>query len=233
LIKEGNSMTELNFPEKPKTPHLENTEKGGNNPQLSLGPQFTSGEGWGVRVRKWVDKYGSTVILPIIAVLILAGGVYLYTHQKKGMFLSENTTSTEVSQGEQLPEEGIPAEIPGEEISQGESEQKEIKEIVGGTEKVYTEKAEKGEGITHLARKALKDYLKEHPDRELSNEHKVYIEDYLKDRILEKRTGSKFLELGEEISFSSDMIEEAIDSSLHLTQKQLDNLKNYSALISW
>jgi len=110
-------------------------------------------------------------------------------------------------------------------------------EIIKRSEGVFEIKVKakpiKGEGITHLARKALKDYLKEHPDRKLSNEHKVYIEDYLKDRILEKRTGSKFLELGEEISFSSDMIEEAIDSSLHLTQKQLDNLKNYSALISW
>ena len=225
-------MTELNSPEKPRAPHLETTEKGGNNPQLSLGPQFTSGEGWGAKVRKWIDKYGSTVILPIIAVLILAGGVYLYTYQKKGGFISEKATSTEILPEEQLPEEGIPAEIPGE-ISQKEPEKKEIKEIVGGTEKVYIEKAEKGEGITHLARKALKDYLKEHPDKKLSNEYKVYIEDYLEDRILEKRTKSKFLEIGEEISFSSDMIEEAINSSLNLTQKQLDNLKKYSALISW
>ena len=225
-------MTELNSPEKPRVSHLENTEKGGNNPQLSLGPQFTSGEGWGTKVKRWIDKYGSTVILPIIAVLILAGGVYLYTYQKKGGFISEKATSTEILQEEQLPEEKIPAEIPGE-ISQKEQEKKEIKEIVGGTEKVYTEKAEKGEGITHLARKALKDYLKEHPDKKLSNEHKVYIEDYLKDRILEKRTKSKFLEIGEEISFSSDMIEEAINSSLNLTPKQLDNLKKYSALISW
>ncbi|MBU4030594.1 hypothetical protein KJ756_00265, partial [Patescibacteria group bacterium] len=63
----------------------------------------------------------------------------------------------------------------------------------------------------------------------LTNEHKIYIEDYLKDQV-----GSRPLEVGEEITFSEDLIKEAIDASLELSPEQLKNLEKYSALVvSW
>ncbi|MBU2068253.1 hypothetical protein KKE13_01590, partial [Patescibacteria group bacterium] len=84
-----------------------------------------------------------------------------------------------------------------------------------------------GDGVTHLARRALGDYLEDH-SQNLTNEHKIYIEDYLKDNI-----GSKSLEVGEEITFSEDLIKEAIDASLELTPEQLQNLEQYSVLVAW
>jgi hypothetical protein len=89
------------------------------------------------------------------------------------------------------------------------------------------ETAVKGDGVTHLARRALKSYLNDHPE-ELTNEHKIYIEDYLKDK-----TGSRPLEIGEEVTFSEDLIKQAIDASLELTEAQLKNLEQYSALVAW
>ena len=50
-----------------------------------------------------------------------------------------------------------------------------------------------------------------------SDEHKIYIEDYLKDEI-----GSRPLEVDEEIAFSEDLIREAIEASLQLTPEQLE-----------
>ena len=79
--------------------------------------------------------------------------------------------------------------------------------------------------MTHLARRALKDYLKDH-SQELTNEHKIYIEDYLKDRI-----GSQPLEIDEEITFSEDLIKEAIDASSQLTPEQLKVIEQFSALV--
>jgi len=108
-----------------------------------------------------------------------------------------------------------------------------INEIQNGmsgisTEGTIIEKAVKGDGVTHLARRALKDYLKDNP-QELTNEHKIYIEDYLKDEI-----GSRPLKVDDEIAFSEDLIKEAIDASLQLTPEQLKNLEKYSALVvSW
>lgn len=93
---------------------------------------------------------------------------------------------------------------------------------------IYEETAEPGEGISHLARKALKRYLIERGQNlNLSAEHKVYIEDYL-----QKKTGDYWLRVGQKITFSEDLIKEAINKSQQLSQEQLENLKQYSVLIS-
>lgn len=95
--------------------------------------------------------------------------------------------------------------------------------------KVYEETAEPGEGITHLARKALKKYLEEKgAGLELTPEHKIYIEDYL-----QKKIGDEWLTIGQKISFSEDLIKEGINKAQQLTPEQLENLKQYSALVSF
>ncbi|MDI6602599.1 MAG: hypothetical protein QME57_00570 [Patescibacteria group bacterium] len=95
--------------------------------------------------------------------------------------------------------------------------------------KVYEEIAEAGEGITHLARKALQKYLSEKgQDLNLSPEHKIYIEDYI-----QKKTGDGWLMLGETLTFSEELIVEAINKAQQLTPDQLENLKQYSQLVSF
>jgi len=227
-------------PENPAQPENPGQTSNPNNPepkepQFIGGPQFEQLGGWGKKVSDWLGKYGSTVILPIIAILILVGGVYLYTSQR--------ATETALLEGEMLMGEEMLAEIIPEEIKSEEelpspedltitAEQGVIEEIVPEKKtegKILTEKAEPGDGVTHLARRTLKDYLAEHPREDLTLEHKIYIEDYLKDM-----TGSQPLEIGDELSFSEDLIKEAIDASFNLTPNQLENLKQYSALVaSW
>ena len=224
----------------------------GDNPSPMGGPQFgLDNEPKGFR--KWIDKYGSSVILPIIALLILAGGIYLYASQKGGepiLSLEEGTADirqevlglAEESDvlGEQSPTDIVKQEIEeiiGEPIEATVIEpitepitEVVIEEIIpesisqGG---MITEKAAKGDGITHLARRALETYLNDHPQG-LTNEQKIYIEDYLKDKI-----GPRTLEVEEEITFSEDLIKEAINASLELTEAQLKNLEQYSALVAW
>jgi len=174
------------------------------------GPQF--GMKKTNKSKKWISKYGSSVILPIIALLILAGGIYLYANQNTAN-IQGNITEQEQS--------GI--------ITQEEEIKPDTQKIPEAIKKDgnIIEKAIKGDGITHLSRRVLKDYLTNNP-QELTNEHKIYIEDYLKDNI-----GSRPLEIGEEISFSEDLIQQAIDASLELTPEQLKNLEKYSALVAW
>ena len=94
--------------------------------------------------------------------------------------------------------------------------------------KTYQATAEVGQGTTHLARKVLKDYLEEkEDDLNLSSEHKIYVEDYLKNS-----TEEEWLEIGQEISFSESLISEAINKSLELNENQLENLKQYSVLVT-
>ena len=202
------------------------------------GPQFglENKGGWGKKTRGWINKYGSSVVLPIIALFILVGGIYLYTSQKAEVSLEEGLKQSPAAIQEKL------ADLTEKPISEQEqivslteketTKPKEIaiKEIVPETRKergLIIEKAVPGDGVTHLARRALKNYLQDNP-QELTNEHKIYIEDYLKDQI-----GSQPLEIDEEVTFSEDLINEAINASLQLTPEQLKNLEKYSALVAW
>lgn len=87
----------------------------------------------------------------------------------------------------------------------------------------YKVMAEKGEGITHLARKALAQYLSENSDGEVTALHKIYIEDYLQNKV-----GSQGIEIGHAETISKASIQEAIAASKKLSQASLDNLKRYS-----
>ena len=101
-------------------------------------------------------------------------------------------------------------------------------EIPVPEEKNYLEIAQNGEGITHLARRALKKYLQEKPqDFEVTAEHKIYIEDYLA-----KSMGNRWLNLGEKVEFSESLLKEAIEKAKPLTPEQLQNLTQFSQLVS-
>jgi len=89
--------------------------------------------------------------------------------------------------------------------------------------KTYTVSAKSGEGITHLARHALEKYLQETGGgSELTQEHKIYIEDYI-----QNRTGNEKINIGHTKTFSESLIKEAISSANYLSPKSLENLKKY------
>lgn len=200
------------------------------------GPQFGLEEKEG-----WISRYGGSVVLPIIALLILAGGIYLYASQQseKVAVLSEEETPLtirdEIADLEQEILQDVGMGAAGDEIviSTQEDDGKVIIEKIIPEEKrqggSIIETAAKGDGVTHLARRALKHYLESQPrPQNLTNEHRVFVEDYIKDK-----TSSQPLEVGEEVSFSEDLIAEAIDASLQLIPEQLENLEQYSALVAW
>lgn len=177
----------------------------------------------------------STIILPIIAILVLSSGIYFYSKSKAKLPIEEvleqaTTTEEAPTTTEEISKET--EKLPEKEVS-------EQKAILGGpedqnlrkpekTDNIYILKAKRGEGITHLARYALKEYLLQDQEgkqfkEKLTPEHKIYIEDYIKDRI-----GSRLLNIGEEITISKSLIKEAIQSSLNLSSSQLQNLKKFS-----
>lgn len=89
---------------------------------------------------------------------------------------------------------------------------------------IYTTTASRGEGITHLARHALKKYLEDiNNGSELTTEHRIYIEDYL-----QNKTGSQKLETGDQKTFSKNLIQEAILNAKELSPKSLKNLSKYT-----
>jgi len=209
---------------------------------LPEGLELLEGNGWGSKAAKWIKNNFSAIILPIIALIILGGGIYLYSQQKgEGLDLTQKeleTGVTTIDLGETEPAEKIepiakeelnreePAtQIPEEEVATIAGQDKEDIVIPQIDKSIYQEKADSGEGITHLARKALKEYLSD-KNLGLTAEHKIFIEDYM-----QNRTGTRSLGLDEEVTFSRSLIEEAIGQAQQLTDLQLHNLEQYSRLV--
>jgi hypothetical protein len=108
-----------------------------------------------------------------------------------------------------------------------ESQDDNQEEVSQETGEAFVETAVSGDSLTTLARKATRHYLEKNNDSELTVEHKIYIEDYLRRQVDQKAVNS-----GTQVSFSKTMIKDAIEKSKTLNENQLENLKKYSARTS-
>lgn len=154
--------------------------------------------------------------------------------------LEEESSETEETQGvsstqTEETEEEVVVENEVEEVEETQPEQKQEevqqeqipsqpnKETTDG----YIVTAQKGDGLTHMARRAVADYLVQNPDSTLTAAHKIYIEDYVRKAI--DHTGG--VSTGQEITFSKNVIEQAVDTAKNLNEAQLNNLQKYVALV--
>lgn len=89
--------------------------------------------------------------------------------------------------------------------------------------------AETGDSITKLARKALTEAMNSGKvSKDLSAEQRIYIEDYL-----QNRTGNYRIAVGDSQTFSTELINEAVDHAKNLSDTQLEHLKIYSSQVSF
>lgn len=206
---------------------MEQLRSGQKEPLMMSGPKFDQSGGWW----NWVKNNRSNIILTIIGILIIAGGIYLYSnYQNSGQVqnpeeISQQSQENEIVTPDQINIEG---EKTAESVAGQSQASKEKTQAVKIENGIYTIKALKGAGVTHLARKALAEYLDENPElkKNLKAEQKIYIEDTLK-----RQAGSYPLKIGQELTFKDNQIKEAVDKSQKLTEKQLQNLHKYVLLV--
>lgn len=91
-------------------------------------------------------------------------------------------------------------------------------------ENTIAQTAQKGEGLTHMARRALKGYL-ERNNKTLTSEQKIYAEDYIR-----KNTPVQKIIIGQNISFKEETIILSVEKSEKLSEKQIKNLKKFVPL---
>lgn len=107
-----------------------------------------------------------------------------------------------------------------------ETDKKELEEGFSSLDdsgKTYTITASTGEGITHLARRALIMYTEETSDGSaLTEEQKVYAEDYIQNRV-----GNEKIDTGHQETFSESLIKDAISNANNLSEESLKNLTKY------
>jgi len=186
--------------------------------------QETSAE----KMKRWFQD-NLRIIVSIIIVIAIAGGIYSYSKR------SVDLTVTEEDSGEKIDlEESGTVEVTGEQSGQQTDEKIDSKKSETPTpesketESSFIETATNGDGTTKMARRALANYLEKNTDSELTKEHKIYIEDYLRKNI----NFQEKVYPGTTVEFSKSLIQDAISQSKKLNEKQLQNLQKYSALVT-
>jgi len=176
------------------------------------------GEG---NIQQWIQD-NLRVIISIVIVLVIAGGIYSYS--KRTDVSTGKDDQKQVS--EEISEQGAISST-DENSATAKTTTDEKVAVSQETENSFIESAAKGEGSTHLARRALANYLEKNPDTNLTPEHKIYIEDYLRKKV-SKGSG---IQIGTSLEFSKDLVQEAITKSKTLNEKQLQNLHKYSVRV--
>lgn len=193
-------------------------------------------EGTAERTKAWIQE-NLRVIVSVFIVAAIALGIYSYSD--RSLPSDENVTTEETSvSSEATDTEEEKAEEEAEEASEGESgmtpevapKQDTVvpaqpsRETTGS----FIETANRGDGLTHLARKATTNYLEKNADSSLTAEHRIYIEDYLRKAVAHQGGVHE----GTSVEFSKDLIKTAIEKSKTLSEGQLKNLERYSSRVA-
>jgi len=171
------------------------------------------------QMKQWLQD-NLRIIVSIIIVVAIAGGIYSYSKR------------TEAPVKEEISEESILSEEMEEDSSATETEMATETMTASTTpqsqetEGSFVVMAARGNGTTHLARKALADYLEKNPDASLAPEHKIYIEDYLR-----KAISQKSVTIGTSVEFSKELIQDAITKAKGLNERQVQNLHKYAVRV--
>ncbi len=208
-------------------------------------------EGFFRKIKNWSYENWQTILVVLI-VLIVGMSAYNYNQQgknqsneKSGAAVTDENKSDSNNENKKENTASVSPEASAESNDQKKAEleddaeknnnkitnDSDIKEDKGvalsdsdDNGKKYTVTAVKGNGITHLARRALGKYLEETGEgSDLTPEHKIYIEDYM-----QNRTANQKIRVGTELSFSENLINEAISSAKTLSEKSLKNLQKYT-----
>jgi hypothetical protein len=164
------------------------------------------------------------IIISIIIVVAIAGGVYSYS--KRNQAPANNPSDEQAAENEQKVEMQNNEGAASATNQQNTATTQKIA-TSQETEGSFIETAGRGDGQTHLARRALANYLEKNPDSALTAEHKIYIEDFLR-----KNSGfKKGVNVGTSIEFSKDLVKKAIENSKKLSDKQLQNLHKYAVRV--
>lgn len=178
-------------------------------------------EGAGTETTKQWFQDNLRIVISVVIVVLIAGGIYSYSKRTEApadITVSEQSTEGVIGETSENTNAAATTETATTDTTVAASSQE--------TEKSFVETAGKGDGTTVLARRALANYLEKNPDSALTPEHKIYIEDFLRKNVPQKR-----IYLGTSVEFSKDLIQNAITKSKNLNENQLKNLHKYAVRV--
>lgn len=183
-------------------------------------------------------KESPRTVSAIIIVLIVAAAIYAFSgnEQNTNEDVAENISATEAPvvsvtpTPESMKEETKmdakkPAVSPAAPVDKASlmAASKKLPEA-RTTDNAFIEVAQKGDGLTHLARRAATRYLSDHESGyTLTNEHRIYIEDHIRKNIKKHPVS-----VGMEETISFDLVKQAVEAAGKLSAPQLKNLTKYT-----
>lgn len=155
------------------------------------------------------------IISIILIVFLIVSGVYAFNRDTEDKTVEDKVEEIKKEGEEAKTEE---TETKSEEVA---TENTDIQK----SETQITIKANAGDGVTNLARRALAEYSK---DKEitLSKEQKIYAETVLKNKYYKHH-----LNLAQEIVFEISDLEETIQNAQNLSEKEIKAWSKYSHLV--
>lgn len=178
------------------------------------------------QAKLWIQE-NLRIIVSVFIVVAIALGIYNYSQRTQTTLSDDENILLDTKGDTEMTTEPTEATTPSV-TNNVKTEIAVTPDLSRETEASFVEQAVSGNGTTHLARRALAHYLEKNPDSSLTVEHKIYIEDYLRkninhDGVVTTKTS---------VEFSKTLIHQAIDHSKTLNDKQLQNLKKYSARVN-
>ena len=194
-------------------------------------------------LKVWLED-NLRILLSILVVIAIAGGIYSYSKRTEAPAVTEKAateqkaaeSNTDISDSSTTDtQKAAPTKAADQNVKPAPEAAKAPVKVAAPTptatssetDTAFVIKAVRGQGETMLARQALADYLSKNPDSQLTKEHKIYIEDYLRKH--NAFTGS--VRIGTSVEFQKDLIQKAIGASKNLSGQQLNHLKRYSARV--
>lgn len=168
------------------------------------------------------------IIAAIVIVVLVAAGIYFAT-KGEGEEVAEEENEAVAEEQMENEEEAVEEVIAEEAVEELKEQPEEVKVEGAYKDGKFTEVANNGDGVTHLARRALANFETVAADKvpeTFTNEQRIFVEDYLM-----KNTSTEWLDLGEEVNFSEELVQEAIEQAAELDDAKQANLKQYSVLV--
>lgn len=228
-------------------------QQNGSLSQGHQGPHFSSGKntgddlvmddfytivdrartnGWGFQLAIWLQQNRTRMMMVIAGIALIAAGTFIAFRVAPSFSTDfpEKLAANLAQKDSDAPASSISS--PNSDVSvqinpDGKSIQVEGPATAVAQGDAITEQAARGEGMTHLARHAITQYMKD-KSITLSPEQRIYAEDFAR-----KSMGSAQVHTGDSLSFSTQLLDQSITKAQNLSEGQIHNLSKYTARVKF
>ena len=166
----------------------------------------------------------------MLIVFLIVSGVYAFNRdtEQKDKTVEEKVEDIKKEEDGKTEDANKTEENKDTEVAENKTEESKKEEMsadIQKTETTITLKAQAGEGVTHLARKAIAEYTKD-KNITLSKEQKLYAETVLKDKNYKHHLNS-----GQEVEFDVNNLSDTIQKAQNLSEKEIKAWSKYTHLV--